>query len=110
MMPRTSLLTVLLLSLLPRLGLATGAVRPAPLEPTKGPIVESRVRLPMADGSGKFIREVRQGPFRLELDLSEQVIRLDAPREESWRTPEERIRAGDTVVVVDQRAPLQAGS
>ena len=109
-MARTSLLSVLLLSLLPRLGFATEVAPPAGLKPAKKPIVESRVRLPVVDGNGKPIREVRQGPFRLELDLSEQVIRVDAPREESWRTPEERIRPGDTVVVVDQRAALQAGS
>jgi hypothetical protein len=110
MLSRTSALITVVLCLLPQSGYSAEAVPPAPRTPTKKPIVESGVRLPVADENGKLIREILQGPYRLQLDLSEQVIRLDAPREESWRTPEERIRAGDTVIVTDQRAPLQAGT
>src|SRR5579863_3802648 len=110
MSARTSVIAVLLLAVVSRCGFAAEAVRPAPPKPAKRPIVESRVRLPVGDENGKMIREVQQGAYRLRLDLSEQVIRLDAPRDESWRTPEERIRPGDTVVVTDQRAALQAGT
>ncbi|MBI3862261.1 MAG: hypothetical protein HY290_10235 [Planctomycetia bacterium] len=86
---------------------------PAPAPPDKPanrPIVESTVRLPVPDGNGKLTREVQNGGYRLKLDLSEQIVRLDSPREESWRTPKERIRRGDTVVISDERAPLQAGA
>lgn len=106
----SSLLAALLASLLPHSMSAEEAVAPGPSRPAKRPVVESRVRLPVADGNGKLIREIQQGNYRLVADLSEQVIRLDAPREESWRTPQERIRPGDTVVVTAGRAPLQNGT
>ena len=98
------------LSLLSPVAVATEPVRAAAAKPEKRPIRESSVRLPAADANGKLIREVEQGGYRLKLDLSEQIVRLDVPREESWRTPQERVRPGDTVVVSDERATLQTGA
>src|SRR5262249_5600044 len=76
---------------------------------TAPPIVESSVRLPVPDANGKLIREIQASGYRLELDLSRQVIRIDAPTEESWRASQ-GIQPGDTVVVSDERAPLQNGT
>jgi hypothetical protein len=110
MLRGSSFLAVSVVSVSLHAASAKEAVAPAPSRPAKRPIVESRVRLPLADDKGKLIREIQQGDYRLVADLSEQVIRLDAPRQESWRAPEERIRPGDTVVVTDPRAPLQNGT
>lgn len=110
MFGRASLLAVSAMCLLSLCGFAA-EIAPAPApKPAKRPIVESRVVLPVADANGKLIREVQQGSYRLRLDLNEQVIRLDAPLEQSWRTEQERIRPGDTVVVADQHVPLQVGT
>src|SRR5262249_61645621 len=88
--------------------LVFGAPPGAP-PPEKRPIVESQVRLPVPDANGKLIREISAGGYRLELDLSRQVIRIDAPTEQSWRDSQ-AIQPGDTVTVSDERAPLQAGT
>ena len=107
---RPALFAMLVVTLLSQFGWAEEVVAPAPAKPVKKPIVESRVRLPAANANGKLVREIQSDPYRLVVDLSEQVIQLDAPREESWRTPEERIRSGDTVIVTEPRAPLQNGN
>jgi hypothetical protein len=107
---RLGMRLLIALSLLSPVARATEAVPAAAAKPEKRPIRESSVRLPAADPNGKLIREVENGGYRLKLDLSEQMIRLDVPREESWRTPQERVRPGDTVVVSDERAALQAGT
>src|SRR5262249_60352332 len=47
--------------------------------------------------------------YLLYIDLVRQVIRIDAPTEHSWRDSQ-GIQPGDTVIVSDERAPLQAGT
>jgi hypothetical protein len=105
-----SLSALIALSMLHQVGIGAAPVPAPPARPAKRPIVESTVRLPVPDGKGMLIREIESGGYRLKLDLSRQVIRIDAPSEVSWRDSQERIQAGDTVVVSDERASLQAGT
>jgi hypothetical protein len=86
--------------------LLVGAVAPAPREPR--PQVESRVVLPTKNEQGRYERHLANNGFTARVDLSSQVIGLDIPKDESWRSPEEKIRPGDTVVVGRGGATLMA--
>ena len=73
---------------------------PAPQQPAvvdPGPIVASPVVLPEVAG-GKAVREIVAEGFRIRLDLSGQVLSLDAPKEDAWRE-EGELRENDTVTV-----------
>ncbi len=110
MLARSSLLALIALWLLSPVAVATEPAHAEAAKLANRPIRESSVRLPAPDANGKLIREVEDGGYRLKLDLSQQIVRLDVPREESWRTLQERVRPGDTVVVSDGQTPLQAGT
>src|SRR4029077_8445631 len=69
---------VIALSLLSQTEVSAEPVPAPAAKPVKRPIRESTVRLPAPDGNGKLIREIENGGYRLKLDLSEQIIRLNA--------------------------------
>src|SRR5262249_11122390 len=85
MSAKCPLLALLTLFILFQVGFGGAPVAPVTAPPEKRPIVESSVRLPVPDANGKLIREIQASGYRLELDLSRQVIRIDAPTEHSWR-------------------------
>jgi hypothetical protein len=65
-----------------------------PPEPPKIAPREPATLPPVVDG--RVTREVSADRFRIQLDLTDQVLYLDVPKEDSWRAPDE-LRAGDTI-------------
>jgi hypothetical protein len=87
------------------------AAEPVPEEPATPPArepVKPSVVLPEVTEGGGPLRIVTTAGFRIELDLSTQVLRLDVPEEHSWRE-EGEIRENDTVEVTASGAALRQG-
>lgn len=80
-----------------------------PTPPKDVPLVESRVVLPSVTEAGGPVRVVPFKDYRIELDLSKQVLAVSTPKEESWRTLEEKFRPGDMVAVKGRGSKLRAG-
>lgn len=118
---RTSVATCLLFAFLAIARLADGATppppeppspTPQPREPTPrdlGPRVKSGVVLPTKNERGHYQRQLTVKGYAASLDLDSQVIALNIPKEESWRTPNQRAVTGDTVVVERGGASLMSG-
>jgi hypothetical protein len=78
-----------------------------PAMPPIPPHVPSQVKLPEVTKAG-VIRIAENSGHTVKLDLTSQVLHVEAPKQDDWRTPED-IRIGDTVKTT-RKTRLMSGS
>lgn len=65
--------------------------------------------VPTVDGEGRPVRTVTDQGFKVEIDLSSQLLGIHAPVPEVWRENVDAIEVGDTVTVAVDGASLRQG-
>jgi len=80
----------------------------AAAKPAVRPWTKSQMVLPTTANPSKPVREVKSQGYTVRLDLSPQVLFIDVPKEQSWRSPGE-FRPGDVVAVTADSARVMAG-